>query len=90
PTLDLGDSEQTPSDLAGVADYSHLTAMMAPRWLTIANNAKDSCCFRADYAPAPDQRPHRCAYRPTDRPTHRGARAGCRPDGAANARAAAV
>ncbi len=53
PTLDLGDSEQTPSDLASVADYSHLTALMAPRWLTIANNAKDTCCFRADYAPAP-------------------------------------
>src|SRR5262249_21704608 len=28
---DLGDSEQTPCDLATVADYTHLTAMMAPR-----------------------------------------------------------
>src|SRR5439155_16035861 len=28
---DLGDSEQTPNDLATVADYTHLTAMMAPR-----------------------------------------------------------
>src|SRR5262245_32334476 len=27
---DLGDSEQTPSDLATVADYTHLTAMLAP------------------------------------------------------------
>jgi dienelactone hydrolase len=53
PTLDLGDSEQTPSDLASIADYSHLTALMAPRHLVIANNAKDTCCFRADYAPAP-------------------------------------
>lgn len=53
PQLDLGDSEQTPSDLASVADYTHLTALMAPRRLIIANNAKDNCCFRADYAPAP-------------------------------------
>ena len=53
PTLDLGDSEQTPSDLASVADYTHLTALMAPRRLIIANNAKDNCCFRADYAAAP-------------------------------------
>ena len=26
---DLGDSEQTPNDLATVADYAHLTAMLA-------------------------------------------------------------
>ena len=53
PQLDLGDSEQTPSDLASVADYTHLTALMSSRRLVIANNAKDNCCFRADYAPAP-------------------------------------
>ncbi|MCC6586221.1 MAG: acetylxylan esterase [Bryobacterales bacterium] len=53
PDLDLGDSEQTPSDLASVADYTHLTAMMAPRPIQLANNAKDSCCFRADYAISP-------------------------------------
>lgn len=53
PDLDLGDSEQTPSDLASVADYTHLTAMMAPRPIQLANNAKDSCCFRADYAMSP-------------------------------------
>ena len=63
PTLDLGDSEQTPSDLATVADYSHLTALMAPRHLTIANNAKDSCCFRADYASAPMLQAAMPAYR---------------------------
>ncbi|HEU5119328.1 MAG TPA: acetylxylan esterase, partial [Isosphaeraceae bacterium] len=28
---DLGDPEQTPCDLATVVDYTHLTAMMAPR-----------------------------------------------------------
>ena len=53
PQPDLGDSEQTPSDLASVADYTHLSAIMAPRRLVIANNAKDTCCFRADYAIAP-------------------------------------
>src|SRR5688572_4840928 len=53
PTLDLGDSEQTPSDLARVADYTHLTALLAPRPLEIGNNANDNCCFRADYATAP-------------------------------------
>lgn len=50
PDKDLGDSEQTPSDLASIADYTHLTALMAPRPLLLTYNAKDSCCFRADYA----------------------------------------
>ncbi len=50
PDKDLGDSEQTPSDLAAIADYTHLTALMAPRALLLTYNAKDSCCFRADYA----------------------------------------
>jgi len=53
PTPDLGDSEQTPSDLAAILDYTHLTAMMAPRPTLLSYNAKDSCCFRADYALAP-------------------------------------
>jgi dienelactone hydrolase len=53
PELDLGDSEQTPSDLASVADYTHLTALMSARRLVIANNANDNCCFRADYALSP-------------------------------------
>jgi hypothetical protein len=53
PDLDLGDSEQTPSDLASVADYTHLTALVAPRWFQVASNANDTCCFRADYAPGP-------------------------------------
>lgn len=50
---DLGDSEQTPSDLATVVDYAHLTAMMAPRPLLLTFNAKDNCCFRADHALQP-------------------------------------
>jgi dienelactone hydrolase len=53
PDKDLGDSEQTPSDLASVVDYVHLNALMAPRPLQLSHNAKDSCCFRADYALGP-------------------------------------
>lgn len=53
PDKDLGDSEQTPSDLAGIADYTHLNALMAPRPFQMSHNAKDSCCFRADYALGP-------------------------------------
>ncbi len=50
---DLGDSEQTPCDLATVADYTHLTAMMAPRPTLLTYNAKDNCCFEAGYALPP-------------------------------------
>ena len=46
---DLGDPEQTPCDLATVADYLHLTAMMAPRALLLTYNANDDCCFEAGY-----------------------------------------
>ncbi len=47
---DLGDSEQTPCDLAMYADYTHLTAMMAPRATLLTFNAKDDCCFESVYA----------------------------------------
>jgi hypothetical protein len=50
---DLGDSEQTPNDLATVADYTHLTAMMAPRPTLLTFNAKDDCCFESGYALPP-------------------------------------
>lgn len=53
PRRDLGDSEQVMTDLGTIADYTHLTALLAPRWALLTYNAKDSCCFRADYAPAP-------------------------------------
>lgn len=53
PEKDLGDSEQTPSDLASVVDYQHLNALVAPRPLQLTHNAKDACCFRADYALGP-------------------------------------
>jgi hypothetical protein len=50
---DLGDSEQTPTDLATVVDYTHLTAMRAPRPTLLTFNAKDNCCFEAGYALPP-------------------------------------
>ena len=50
---DLGDSEQTPVDLATVADYTHLTALMAPRPTLLTFNAKDNCCFAAPHALQP-------------------------------------
>jgi hypothetical protein len=53
PALDLGDSEQTPVDLGKYADYTHLTAMLAPHPALLTNNAFDNCCFRADYAIGP-------------------------------------
>lgn len=50
---DLGDTEQTPTDLAALADYAHLTAMLAPRPALLTFNDKDQCCFRADHALEP-------------------------------------
>ncbi len=50
---DLGDSEQTPCDLATLADYTHLTALMAPRPTLLTYCAKDNCCFEAGYALPP-------------------------------------
>jgi len=64
---DLGDSEQTPSDLATVADYEHLTAMMAPRGLLLTYNLKDNCCFASGHALAPLLAAARPVYRLYDR-----------------------
>jgi hypothetical protein len=50
---DLGDSEQTPTDLAAVVDYTHLTAMRAPRATLLTYNSKDDCCFESGYALEP-------------------------------------
>jgi len=44
---DLGDIEQNGTDLLATADYTHLTAMMAPRPTLLIYNAEDDCCFRA-------------------------------------------
>jgi hypothetical protein len=50
---DLGDSEQTPCDLATVTDYTHLTAMLAPRPALLTYNFKDDCCFASGHALPP-------------------------------------
>lgn len=50
---DLGDSEQTPVDLATTADYAQLTAMRAPRPTLLTFNAKDNCCFATPHALPP-------------------------------------
>ena len=60
---DLGDSEQTPTDLAVYADYATLTAMMAPRPTLLTYNAKDNCCFEAGYALPPLLRAAEPAFR---------------------------
>lgn len=44
---DLGDVEQSATDLFDGQDYTHLTALMAPRPTLLAYNAEDDCCFRA-------------------------------------------
>lgn len=60
---DLGDSEQTPTDLAVYADYATLTAMMAPRPTLLTNNATDNCCFEAGYTLPPLLRAAEPAFR---------------------------
>ncbi len=50
---DLGDSEQVPTDMAVVADYTHLTAMRAPRPTLLTYNAGDDCCFKAGHTLEP-------------------------------------
>lgn len=50
---DLGDSEQTPTDLAMLADYTHLTALRAPRPTLLTYNTKDECCFASAHALPP-------------------------------------
>ena len=50
---DLGDSEQTPCDMATVTDYAQLTAMRAPRPTLLTFNAADNCCFKAAHALPP-------------------------------------
>lgn len=47
---DLGDSEHVPSDFATLADFTHLTAMVAPRPLLLTYNATDDCCFQAAHS----------------------------------------
>jgi dienelactone hydrolase len=44
---DIGDVEQSATDLFEGRDYSYLAAMMAPRPTLLTYNAEDDCCFRA-------------------------------------------
>lgn len=60
---DLGDSEQTPCDMATVVDYTHLTAMRAPRPMLLTYNEYDNCCFAAPHALQPLVEVTRPAYR---------------------------
>jgi dienelactone hydrolase len=43
---DLGDYEQNGTDLQDGQDYTHFTAMRAPRPTLLINDAEDDCCFR--------------------------------------------
>ncbi len=52
-STDLGDSEQTPVDLGITADYTHLTALLAPRAALLTYNDKDNCCFASGHALSP-------------------------------------
>jgi hypothetical protein len=47
---DQGDLEQNPADLLSIADYSHLTAMLAPRPALLIYNEHDDCCFSSPRA----------------------------------------
>jgi hypothetical protein len=66
---DLGDSEQTPCDLATLVDYTHLTAMLAPRPSLLTFNAKDNCCFESGYALPPLEKAARPMFKLFDRET---------------------
>jgi len=59
---DLGDSEQTPLDFGTIADYTHLTALLAPRPALLTYNLKDNCCFASGHAVPPLLEAARPAY----------------------------
>jgi dienelactone hydrolase len=44
---DIGDVEQSATDLLYGRDYSWFSAMLAPRPALLAYNVEDDCCFRA-------------------------------------------
>ena len=67
---DLGDSEQTPCDLASITDYAQLTAMLAPRPVLLTKNAADQCCFKAEHALPPLLAAAQPVYELYDKPTH--------------------
>ncbi len=65
---DLGDSEQTPNDLATIADYTHLTALLAPRAALLTYNSMDNCCFESGYALPPLMEAAQPVYELFERP----------------------
>lgn len=65
---DLGDSEQTPVDLAATGDYAHLTALLAPRVALLTYNEKDNCCFAAPHALPPLRLAARSAFQALGKP----------------------
>jgi hypothetical protein len=65
---DLGDSEQTPVDLAATGDYAHLTALLAPRVALLTYNEKDNCCFAAPHALPPLRLAARSAFQTLGKP----------------------
>ena len=60
---DLGDLEQVPSDFLTVADYSHITALFAPRPALLIYNRQDQCCFLPERALPATYDPALPAYR---------------------------
>jgi dienelactone hydrolase len=65
---EVGDSEQIPCDMGAVADYTHLTALVAPRPLLLTYNANDDCCFVAEHALPPLVEAAEPVYRLFERP----------------------
>lgn len=53
----IGDLEQNPTDLASIADYVTLNALMVPRPLHLIYNAQDNCCFVASTVKANTYQP---------------------------------
>jgi dienelactone hydrolase len=47
---DLGDLEQNGTDFLQSQDFTHLTALRAPRPTLLIYNAEDDCCFRGPMA----------------------------------------
>ena len=47
---DLGDLEQNATDFLEGQDFTHLTALRAPRPTLLIYNAEDDCCFRGPMA----------------------------------------
>ena len=62
-TSDLGDSEQTPTDLGINGDYATLTAIRAPKPMLLTYNDRDNCCFAAGHALPPLLNAARPVYR---------------------------